>query len=329
MKRTKILIFGLVFALFLAPGMVFSGNVANVTQVGIGSLATIDQVGANNLSNVFQYGNTLKGDVDQIGNLNHGYIFQGTSGAPVSTPALVGYITGAKIYQEGDRNYARTSWFTGAIGSRIYQVGNDNYGTQDLSSTEHYVAGRYAVEINQVGNSNRGVQTTSFLYGSYGIGNMLIDQDGNSNTGTQVSIGGKASVMNILQRGNTNTSYQYQDGMVDVGIADIFGDGNTTFQSQISSVWGAATSYNSAIIHIVGNGNNASQTQYGVRNSADISVTGSGNVGTQVQNGDYNVALLTQNGLNNNSTQSQTGNGNASTVLQTGNNLISVVTQIH
>ncbi|MBW4057247.1 MAG: hypothetical protein HIU83_18065 [Proteobacteria bacterium] len=330
MNQTRMMVLGSALALLLAPGMAFSANVADVTQVGDSNVATADQAGAENKADVSQYGNKSKADVDQIGNSNKATVAQGTSGSPINSGDLVGYVTGAKIYQEGNSNTASTTWHVGNLGSRISQIGHGNTGTQDLSATEGYKAGKYAIDIQQLGDDNQAAQTTSPSYGSYGIQDMLIYQKGNSNLGTQTSIGGKATVMTISQTGDNNNSTQSQDGMVDVTIANIVGDGNRTVQSQVSSVWGAATSYNSATIDILGNDNvSVTQTQLGVSNTADIDITGNANIATQNQIGNNNIAKLTQTGNSNIASQLQTGNGNSSTVSQVGSFNSAMVVQNH
>jgi hypothetical protein len=321
----KILVTGLVLAL-MVPGIAFCANLADVTQAGNQDAANVGQNGADNTANVGQYGNGLKADVNQIGTGNNATVAQGADGAPVNSDPLVGYVTGAVIYQEGDSNTASTTWHVGNLGTRITQTGDGNLGTQDLSAIAGYKAGKYAIDIQQVGDNNQATQTTAPKYGSHGIQDMLIKQTGNLNIADQDSVGGRSSVMEILHSGDSNTSTQFQDGMFDVAKANVVGNSNMTFQTQISSVWGAATSYNSAVADIYGDNNTVLQDQKGVRNSMVIDIDGSSNTATQYQIGDDNVANLVQNGTSNFAYQMQTGNDNSSMVSQDGNaNVVFVV----
>lgn len=325
MKTTKMMVSGLVFALLLAPGMAFSdSNVADVTQVGNSNVATADQAGDNNTASVSQYGNLSKADVDQIGDANTATVVQGTAGTPISSSALVGYVSGAVIYQEGDNNTASTTWHVGNLGSRISQIGDGNDGEQDLASTSGYKAGKYAIDIQQVGDNNDGYQKTTAKYGTYGIQDMLIQQTGNSNIGSQESLSGVSWGMEIIQTGDSNNSTQYQDGMHDIASAQIVGNSNVTSQTQSYTLWGLTT--RTATIDILGDTNTATQNQLGVSCVADIDIVGNANTATQNQVGNNNFAQLTQTGNNNVASQTQSGDGNSSTVVQTGNlNSIAVV----
>lgn len=327
MKQTRKMVLGLVLTLLLAPGMAFSGNLADVTQVGDSNVATADQVGAENTANVSQYGNKSKADVDQIGSSNTATVVQGTSGSPISSSDLVGYVSGAVIYQQGDSNNASTTWHVGNLGSRISQIGNENDGTQDLSGTEGYKAGKYAIDIQQVGNNNEASQTTLAKYGTYGIQDMLILQTGNLNVGKQTSISGISHGAEIIQTGNSNISMQYQDGMQDVVKASMIGNSNITNQTQSYTLWGLTG--RTATIDIVGDANTATQNQFGVASIADIDITGNTNTATQNQVGNDNIARLTQTGNSNFASQLQTGNDNRSTVSQVGNFNTAMVVQNH
>lgn len=321
----KILVSGLVLTLLLAPGIAFSGNLADVTQAGNQDYANVGQNGADNTANVGQYGNGLEADVNQIGTSNEATVAQGADGAPVNSDPLVGYVSGAVIFQEGDNNTASTTWHVGNLGSRISQIGNGNSGTQDLAATSGYKAGKYAIDIQQVGNDNSGTQITTAKYGTYGIQDMLILQTGDSNTGHQTSISGISHGAEIIQTGNSNFSTQYQDGMKDVVSANIVGNSNVTSQIQLYTVWGLTE--RTATIDIVGDVNTANQTQQGVSTVADIDIVGTGNMAIQNQFGDNNVANMSQVGDNNFASQMQTGNGNSSTVSQAGNSNIAFVVQ--
>ncbi|MDD2310281.1 MAG: hypothetical protein PHH91_11940 [Desulfuromonadaceae bacterium] len=325
MKQTRMMVLGSALALLLAPGMAFSGNLADVTQVGDSNVATADQAGAENTANVSQYGNKSKADVDQIGNSNTATVAQGTSGSPINSGDLVGYVTGAKIYQEGNSNTASTTWHVGNLGSRISQIGDSNLGSQDLAATSGYKAGKYAIDIQQAGDDNEATQITMAKYGTYGIQDMLIQQTGNGNAGTQTSISGVSYGMDIVQTGDSNISSQYQDGMHDVASANMVGNGNVTNQTQSYTLWGLTS--RTATIDILGDTNNVTQSQFGVSSTADIDINGNANIATQNQTGNNNFAKLTQNGNGNIASQLQTGNLNSSTVLQTGNLNTAMVVQ--
>jgi len=316
MKQTKMMVLGSALALLLAPGMAFSGNLADVIQMGDNNKAAADQVGADNTANISQYGNGLKADVDQIGDTNKATVAQGAEGAPVNSGSLVGYVSGAVIYQQGDSNEASTTWHVGNLGSRISQIGNDNDGTQDLSGTSGYKAGKYAIDIQQVGNNNEAKQITQAKYGTYGIQEMLILQTGNLNIANQTSISGISHGAEIIQTGNSNNSMQYQDGMKDVVKANMIGSSNVTSQTQSYTTWGLTE--RTATIDILGDTNNVTQSQFGVSSTADIDIAGNANIATQNQIGNNNIAKLTQTGNSNIASQLQTGNGNSSTVSQVG-----------
>ncbi|MBJ6749912.1 hypothetical protein [Geomonas anaerohicana] len=316
MKQTRMMALGMLLAV-VTPCLAFAGNLSDVIQVGNNVLATTDQVGADNTATVNQYGDYLKADVDQLGDTNTATVDQGNAGTPANSSQLVGYVSGAVIYQEGDRNMASTTWHVGNQGSRITQTGDDNSGTQDLSAHEGYSAGKFAIDIQQVGNNNLGTQVTTYKYGTYGIQDMLLQQTGNNNSGTQTSLSGKSIGMEIIQTGNDNISTQLQDGMQDVASAKMVGSFNTTEQVQAYTVWGLTN--RSAVIDIVGSNNFASQTQLGIATVADITMVGDRNSAVQNQVGDNNFAKLTQVGNDNIATQTQSGAWNSSTVSQTGN----------
>lgn len=316
MKKMKMMASAMC-VLLMVPVIAFSANLANVTQVGDSDTATVDQIGAGNNANVSQYGNGLKADVDQVGSGNAATVSQGASGASVNSSALVGYVSGAKISQVGDNNVASTTWHVGNLGSQIMQNGDSNTASQDLSGTSGYKAGKYAIDIQQTGNFNQAAQVTSAKYGTYGIQEMLVKQDGDLNVATQTSISGISDGMEIIQTGSSNQSMQFQDGMHDKASANIVGNGNVTNQSQVYTVWGLTD--RTVTIDILGDTNNATQSQFGVSSTADISIVGNANTAMQSQVGNNNFAKLTQNGNNNFACQSQVGNGNSSTVVQTGN----------
>jgi minor curlin subunit len=320
----KMLVSGLVLAL-LVPGIAFSGNLADVTQAGNQDYANVGQNGADNTADVGQYGNGLKADVNQIGTSNEATVAQGADGAPVNSDPLVGYVSGAVIYQEGNANTASTTWHVGNLGTRISQIGDGNSGTQDLSGTSGYKAGKYAIDIQQVGDSNQASQTTGAKYGTYGIQDMLILQTGDSNFAEQTSISGISDGMTVIHTGNSNISTQYQDGMHDVATANVIGNSNNTLQNQVYTVWGLTD--RTATIDILGDSNTVTQFQMGVSHVADIDIVGDGNMAVQNQlSGNNNVAMLTQNGDSNFASQLQTGNSNSSTVSQAGNaNVVFVI----
>lgn len=320
----KMVVLGLALAL-MVPSMAFSGNVADVTQVGDNNMAASDQVGAENTANVAQYGNGLDADVDQIGDTNKATVAQGAEGAAVNSGPLVGYVSGAVIYQKGNSNEASTTWHVGNLGTRITQTGNENLGTQDLASTSGYKAGKYAIDIQQVGNNNEASQITQAKYGTYGIQEMLILQTGNLNIGNQTSISGISHGAEIIQTGDSNNSTQYQDGMKDVVKANMIGNSNVTNQTQSYTLWGLTE--RTATIDILGDSNNVTQSQFGVSSTADIDITGNTNIATQNQVGNNNIAKLTQSGNSNVASQTQTGEGNSSTVSQVGNFNTAMVVQ--
>lgn len=323
MNRTRMTAMAMLFTV-MAPCVAFAGNVADLTQVGNNVLATSDQIGADNTAIVNQYGDNLKADVDQTGNRNSAAVDQGTAANHANSGVLAGYVSGAVILQQGDDNTASTTWHVGNQGSRISQIGNENDGTQDLSALQGYSVGKYAIDIQQVGNNNQAAQTTTYKYGTYGIQDMLIQQAGNDNIGTQTSLSGQSIGMEILQTGDYNNSVQFQDGMQDVESVKIVGSYNVTGQTQSYTTWGLTT--RTATIDIVGDANNATQNQFGVSASADIVIAGNDNIAIQNQTGNNNFAKLTQLGNDNFASQTQTGPDNSSTVSQTGNfNSITVV----
>ncbi len=322
MKMMKMLIFGLVFALLLIPGMAFSGNVANVTQVGDLNVATVDQLGADNTANVSQYGRNWA-DVDQTGDRNTATVNQGSPGNPVNNYYRGGvgdWQHGAVIDQDGNDNTASIIMRSEPTGAKILQRGNRNSGSQDLAASQSKrVNPYYAIYIEQMGDDNRAVQTTVPSYGCYGIQNMLIQQHGNLNLGVQASIGGMASVMDIIQTGNSNDSFQHSDGRFSRTHASMVGNANITRQRQVSTVW-ATSGANLADIDIVGNANTATQNQLGETNQATINISGGGsNLATQTQTDNLNVASISQSGSGGNvAHQTQTGNSNNAGIIQNG-----------
>jgi len=331
-KRILAVVMALVFA-FGLTGLALAGNVANITQVGDLNVANTTQTGDLNVANTSQYGRNV-GNIDQVGKNNDATIGQGAPGSPVDNykqPGYVGdWINGAYIKQDGNSNSASIIERRSSTYAHIYQVGDYNFGSQDIDTYESKANSNFiphrGVQIDQVGDSNEAYQTTVASFGCYGIQDMQIFQQGDSNYANQYSKGGMASVMEIFQTGDLNISFQYQDGRFSRAHASMIGDNNYTDQYQEYTVW-SISGQNKADIDIVGSNNIATQYQKGEYNEAHIYQNGDFNSVSQTQTGDGNYASASQFGNNNSITQTQTGNGHSSTVTQTGNWNVAVVTQ--
>jgi hypothetical protein len=301
-----------VVAILLVTAVTFAqSNEAYVIQVGTTNTSTVDQSGTagHNLAYVNQYGSNIA-NVQQLGvGSNSATINQGSNGLPVTNNHQAAYVgdwqDGAFIMQNGATNTAAITMTGNLSTGTINQVGSLNSGSQTIGTNYSEMSGHTSgVWMSQEGTSNYSTQITSPSFGSAGIKQMTVYQDGNSNIANQTSIGGYGSTLEATQLGNSNTSTQYQNQMGGIAHTYVDGDDNTTSQNQLYTVWALSG-----------------------RNDAYIDIDGSSNTTIQSQTGQYNLSRTTQTGDGNYSMQTQTGDSHSSIVTQTGNNNISNVTQ--
>lgn len=304
----KLLTIFLVGVLVLSlSGLLFAAeNVADVAQTGDDNEVDIEQIGHN------------KAEVEQKGNKNEAAVYQEGN----NFPSLLGgwYYLGAHIDQIGNRNEALINMPTSSNATRIQQRGNDNKAQQSLGSTQHKSTdfNRLGMHIKQFGDENEAYQETEASFGSYGIQDMFIKQDGDNNFVEQFSKGGMQTLMEAEQIGNDNISYQHQDARFSKLHLRIKGDNNFTDQYQEYTVW-ADSGDQDAYADINGDNNRARQKQVGEYGNLDLDITGNKNIVKQEQIGDENEALMRVVGNQNDLKQEQVGNLNQALLKVVGN----------
>lgn len=310
-----------------------------------GNVATIDQVGTSKAI-VIQTGNTNWVYVSQ-----QGYNFPQTGG---------GWKLGAYINQTGDNNIAKSVWTTtnDNNGVGIDQTGDSHkayqyVGSYQQKTTSYSVMG---LDIEQWGgNDNWAFQQTIASFGSYGIQDMLIRQQGSDNFMNQLSVGGMAGKMESFQTGNSNDydvsgksvagmasplalpwahkpvlslpspgagtpagEYgQYQNARYGVATVNITGDSNHTAQYQEYRVW-ATSGAHKATGAIIGGSNYLVQGQIGESNQAYSDIAGDENIVWQSQDGDLNQSDISLTGDSNEAGTMQLGDSNIAKYLVAG-----------
>lgn len=317
----------------------------------------------DNSSTIEQYGANI-GIITQTGSDNNADIDQGTAASPVTNnkvPAYAGdWKGGAFIDQMGINNDASINMHDGGNnGSSIYQFGDENKGYQDIGTSQTIATSwtLMGVDLDQLGSGNWATQKTIASFGSAGIKEMFVIQDGNENVADQLSIGGYVNNQSITQVGSYNNnptasanSYdvsstglvdplslpwahkpigdftQYSNQMRGNTVIDVVGDGNNTFQYQEYSVW-SLSGENDAFMDVTGNYNDVAQGQLGEYNSSDIDIIGSSNVVTNSQFGDSNIGTIYVEGDLNVAGIQQTNNGNDGNVYQVGSGNTGLILQ--
>lgn len=312
--------------------------------------ATVDQFGTN------------KATVEQDGSSNEADVDQGAVGSAVTnfgTNLGGDWKYGAFVKQIGNSNEAVIDVNSSSNGAKIDQEGASNYASMELNASISKTTNwdRMGLDIDQLGNNNHATQKTISSFGVYGVQGMIIDQDGDYNKASQLSIGGSQTTIEIFQEGDNNNNpamssntfdvsatglqnplalpwvhkpagdfTQYNNAYKGVAHIDVLGDDNNTAQYQEYTVW-ALGGDNDAYIDITGSTNDAAQGQLGEFNVADLDVLGDGNRISMSQYGDANISTVNISGNNNIAGTQQELDGNNATINQTGNGNLGTVLQ--
>lgn len=321
----------------------------------------------NNDATIKQYGSNI-GEITQNGADNDATIKQGTNITPVTNnhaPTYAGdWKEGSFINQIGDENVASTTVTDNHNSTSIYQNGDVNNAIQNIGTYYSRTTDpNLAVTIDQIGDGNHASQNTIKSFGTYGIQDMKIYQEGAANNADQISIGGMQTHLKISQIGDNNNNstvntfdlsstgldnpltsliYKFNNGYgVSVSgmpmtqysnqnkgkaIMNVDGDNNNTYQYQEYTLW-STSGANEATLDLTGNKNDVAQGQLGEKNTSDVIMDGDDNVVSTSQDGDLNTAKIDITGNLNVAGIQQTGNSNDASVLQVGNSNFAKVIQ--
>lgn len=234
-----------------------------------------------------------------------------------STVEQLGTDGESKVVQIGGGHNQAVQYQTSNAGLvDIYQKGNSNYANQDQdkqwqgNTAFDASPSNMFMTIKQIGDRNRAWQTQRWSSQT-----AIADQRGNDNTSRQFQSGNHNNLAEVYQRGNMHTATQNQEGETASWVyINQTGYKNTATQNQIKGRYNIATARQS------GQRNTSNQTQKGYGSGGDkniVSVNQSGNDNTATQdqsnpgsihfNSPSNVAEIVQSANNGRATQHQYG----------------------
>jgi minor curlin subunit len=241
---------------------------ATIEQVGgAHNVATQDQFGLNNILGIYQSGNhnvaTQTQDSRETGSYdpdNEAYIDQSGDWNEATQNQDTGSQRNfADIDQSGDWNEATQSQYGQGFDAIVDQSGDHNYAIQTQDGNA------FSAEILQSGSHNWASQTQD---GQRNIAE--IEQSGDHNEATQEQFGSQShpldGELNILQTGNFNVAFQYQDNTETGSFATTYQSGSNNFAEQ--NQVGPGDNY--ASIEQLSDWNTAVQNQTGSENNAVI-----------------------------------------------------------